>query len=206
MPELMDMSPSDDLAVHLDLTATLRGLANAHYRAELARRQGADQNRHLRQTIEDCDTNVERYQAALDAGGDPALIVFWISETSTERDNTTAALRASAAPPRRLTEGQITAIVAGPGSLLAVLRDADPRDRADLYSRIGLRMNCQPDLETLKAEVVTDDFGLVLNVCPRIDTNRYPSYRKAYYCYSTELVQEGPSGRISPRRALRFRG
>ena len=82
MPELMDMSPSDDLAVHLDLTATLRGLANAHYRAELARRQGADQNRHLRQTIEDCDTNVERYQATLDAGGDPALIVFGISETS----------------------------------------------------------------------------------------------------------------------------
>ncbi|MDI6105696.1 recombinase family protein [Actinoplanes sp. NEAU-A12] len=153
------------------LTATLRGLTDAHYRAELARHQGADQTRHLRQTIEDCDTKIKRYRAALDAGGDPVLIASWISEISSERDNATAALRLSAAPPQRLNEGQITAIVDGLGSLLAVLRAADPRDKAELYSRIGLRMTYRPGLETLKAEVVSDDFGRVLNVCPRGDLN-----------------------------------
>jgi hypothetical protein len=37
---------------------------------------------------------------------------------------------------------QIAAIVAGLGGLLNVLRRADPRDEAELCSRIGLRMAC----------------------------------------------------------------
>ncbi|MET0415045.1 MAG: hypothetical protein ABW022_03375 [Actinoplanes sp.] len=69
-----------------------------------------------------------------------------------------------------MTEEQITAIVDGLGGLLDVLRKADPRDKAELYSRIGLRMTYKPDSETLKAEVVAD-FGRVLSVCPEGDLN-----------------------------------
>ncbi|GID97671.1 hypothetical protein Adi01nite_70830 [Amorphoplanes digitatis] len=75
-------------------------------------------------------------------------------------------LRMSAAPPQRRNEDQIAAIVDGLGSLLGVLREADPRDKAELYSRIGLRLTYKPGLKTLKAEVVSD-LGRVLSVCPR---------------------------------------
>ncbi|MBO3736548.1 hypothetical protein [Actinoplanes flavus] len=189
--EPVDRFLRDELAGDT-LTATLRGLADAHYRAELARHQGADQSRYLRQTIEGCDNRIKRYRAALDAGGDPTLIASWISETSAERDNATAALRLSEAPPQQINEGQTAAIVDGLGSLLTVLRDADPRDKAELHSRIGLRMTYRPGLETLIAEVSTPASSRVFDWCPRIDTHRYPVCRMAIYNYSIELVHEEP--------------
>jgi hypothetical protein len=48
------------------------------------------------------------------------------------------------------------------------------RDKAELSSRIGLKMTYKPGLKTLKAEIVSSDLGRVLNVCPEIDTNQYP--------------------------------
>ena len=79
----------------------------------------------------------ERGRAALDAGGDPAAIAGWISETSATRAAAAATADLGAPHPRRLTEDQIAAIVEGPGELLDVLRRADPRDKAALYNRIG---------------------------------------------------------------------
>lgn len=63
----------------------------------------------------------------------------------------------------------------GLSTLLAILRSADPRDKAEVYSRIGLRMRYEPGPETIKAEVVSDDLGRVLNVCPMIDTYQWPT-------------------------------
>ena len=50
----------------------------------------------------------------------------------------------------------------GLGSLLTVLPGADPRDKAELCSWIGLRMTRKPGPKT--------DLGRVPNVCARIDT------------------------------------
>jgi hypothetical protein len=44
---------------------------------------------------------------------------------------------AQQAKPARMTEDQIGKIVDGLGGLLALLREADPRDRAEVYARIG---------------------------------------------------------------------
>jgi site-specific DNA recombinase len=126
------------------LAANLRRLADAHHRAELAAHQANDETERLGRTIEDCDAKIARYRAALDAGGGPALVAGWISETSAIRTAAAARLGLSAAPPQRLNEDQIAAIVDGLGSLLAILREAEPRDKAELYSRIGLRMTYEP--------------------------------------------------------------
>jgi hypothetical protein len=66
---------------------------------------------------------------------------------------------------------KIAAIVEGLGGLLAILNRADPRDKAEIYSRIGLRMRYDPGQETIKAEVVSNDFGRVLSACPRGDAS-----------------------------------
>ncbi|MEU4619558.1 hypothetical protein AB0G04_06220 [Actinoplanes sp. NPDC023801] len=69
-----------------------------------------------------------------------------------------------------MTGEQLDAIAAVFKDLLTLIRGADSRDRVELYSR-GLRMTFQPGPKTLKAEVVSDDFGRVYNVCPRGDLN-----------------------------------
>jgi hypothetical protein len=66
---------------------------------------------------------------------------------------------------------KIAAIVEGLGGLLAILNRADPRDKAEIYSRIGLPMRYGPGQETIKAEVVSNDFGRVLSACPRGDAS-----------------------------------
>ncbi|WP_285473711.1 hypothetical protein [Actinoplanes sp. NBRC 101535] len=70
-----------------------------------------------------------------------------------------------------MTEDHLDAIATAFKDLIKLIQGADPRDRAELYSRIGLRMTYQPDQKTLKAEVVSDDFGRVYNLCPRGDLN-----------------------------------
>ncbi|MFG1610750.1 recombinase family protein [Actinoplanes sp. NPDC049265] len=159
------------------LGANLRALADAYHRAEMFAFRANDDSGRLRQTIEDCDAKIERYRAALDAGGDPALILGWIREASTVRGTAEAALRTSAIPPQRLNDDQIAVIVNGLGSLLGVLREADPRDKAaELYSRLGLRMTYKPGPKTVVAEIVSSDLGRVLNVCPRGDLNPHALY------------------------------
>lgn len=121
-------------------------------------------------------TKIDRYRATLDAGGDPALIAGWIRETATIRTATLARIGVADGPPQRLNEDHIAAIVEGLGGLLAILKRADPRDKAEIYSRIGLRVRYEPGLETIKAEVVSDDFGRVLSACPRGDLNPHALY------------------------------
>jgi site-specific DNA recombinase len=125
----------------------------------------------IRQTTTDADTKIARYRATLDAGGGPALIASWITETTAIKNAAQVRLDLTDAPPQRMTEDQLDAIATAFEDLLRLVQGADPRDRAELHSRIGLRMTYQPGLKTLKAEVVSDDFGRVYNVCPRGDLN-----------------------------------
>jgi site-specific DNA recombinase len=65
---------------------------------------------------------------------------------------------------------QISAIIDSLGGLLHLLRQADPRDKAEIYSRLGLQLVYQPGLETLIAEVRPSAIDGVNNVCPRPNT------------------------------------
>jgi site-specific DNA recombinase len=47
---------------------------------------------------------IARYRAALDAGGDRALVAEWISETATIKKATRARLGLTEAPPERMSE------------------------------------------------------------------------------------------------------
>ena len=58
------------------------------------------------------------------------------------------------APPQHMTADQFDTISEAFNDLLTVLRDADPRDKAELYARIGLRLTYRPGPDTVIAEVV----------------------------------------------------
>jgi site-specific DNA recombinase len=84
-----------------------------------------------------------------------ADISRWITETTAERARLVA--RTRPAPPRAAMTGeQIASIVTAPGDILAVLRDADPADKAEIYSQHGLRLTYQPGQRVVRAEAHLD--------------------------------------------------
>jgi site-specific DNA recombinase len=94
--------------------------------------------------LADCDRKLAQYRAALDAGADPASLARWITETEAER----ARLRLQArqnAPKQAMSTDEIASVVNGLADLLVVLRGAEPADKTEIYSRLGLRLTYQPD-------------------------------------------------------------
>jgi site-specific DNA recombinase len=111
------------------MTDNLRRVADAQYRAAPAAHDPAGEITMLRRTIADADKKINRYRATLDAGGDPTLIAGWITETTAIKKAAQARLGLTDAPPQRMTDDQLEAIAGAFGSLLGLLRDADPRDK-----------------------------------------------------------------------------
>jgi hypothetical protein len=146
-------------------------------RASLAAHDAEGEIAEIRRTIAEADNKVNRYRATLDAGGDPALIAGWITEATAIKKAAQARLSVTEAPPQRMADDQLAAIADAFDSLLRLLRDADPRDKAELYSRIGLRLTYRPGPETMIAEVVTPAMDRVFDWCPRGDRYRKPTRR-----------------------------
>jgi site-specific DNA recombinase len=145
---------------------------------------------HARQAIADADTKLARYRAALESGTDPALIATWTAEVTAAKTTAQAQLR-SLTGRRRMTQDEIAAIVTAAGNVLAVLRDADPDDKAAIYRQLGLKLTYQPDTRTVLAEArppaVTDETIMYETECPRIDTNRNPTRATFVRRHPTEL-------------------
>jgi hypothetical protein len=152
------------------LSTTLRRLADAQHRQAQAEHHADTAAEELRRTIDDCDTQINRYRAALDAGGDPPLIAEWIRETTAMRKTAQARLGLASGTPTRMSEAQIQTIVEALGGLLGLLRNAEPSDRAEIYTRVGLQMTYQPGSETVLAQVTSKSFDGVVYVCPRSNT------------------------------------
>lgn len=154
-----------------NLATNLRKLAEAQHREAVEKEAGTPDEEQLRLTLAECDTKLAQYRAPLDAGGDPAVIVGWIKESTAVRAATQAMLGAKPKAPERMSEKQISMIIQGLGGLLELLRQADPRDKAEIYSRLGLQLTYRPGSETLIAEVVSPAIDGVNNACRRGDLN-----------------------------------
>jgi site-specific DNA recombinase len=153
------------------LADTLHRIADASHRAALAEHQQHDDAPRLRKTIAESDNKIAQYRATLDAGGDPTLVAGWISETMAVRKAAQALLGLAEAPPERMSEEQLAAIVDAFGGLLGLLRRAEQHDRAEIYTRIGLQMTYRPGTETVLAEVRSKDIDRVPVMCPEGDVN-----------------------------------
>ncbi len=70
-----------------------------------------------------------------------------------------------------MSEEQISAIVHGLGGLLGLLRQANLSDKAEIYSRLGLKLTYRPGPQKLIAEVTTSAIDGVNSVCPEGDLN-----------------------------------
>ncbi len=166
-----DILPALDhwLARSLDparLPATINDLADAQ------QDHAAPETGAIKADIAGCDRKLAQYRAALDSGGDPAIVSQWITETQAAKLAAESRLRAcqTADTPRRLSREEIAALVNAITDVLAVLRDADSRDKAELYSQLGLKLTYNPSARTIKARADLGEICTQLS-CPRGDLN-----------------------------------
>ncbi|MFC7266081.1 hypothetical protein [Streptomyces lutosisoli] len=81
------------------------------------------------------------HRAALEAGADPALVTQWIAETQARKARAEAELRTTTkGPGARMTRAEITRLVRSISDLAAVVRQAEPRDKAEIYRQLGLAL------------------------------------------------------------------
>ena len=81
----------------------------------------------------------------------------WTRTVQAERATAIATTTATATATRtRLTEPQIRNIIQALGDLTTVIKEADPVDKARIYSGLALRLTYQPSKQTVRAEVNLD--------------------------------------------------
>ncbi len=118
-----------------NLDATCEALAmagdaddEAEARAEASRRK-----------IADCDQRLARYRQTLDAGADVPTVAGWMAEVQGERLRAEQELGA-AVPGDKLTKEQIGRLVLQLRDIASVLATADPKDKAEVYAELGVRV------------------------------------------------------------------
>ena len=101
-----------------------------------------------------CDEKLARHRAALEAGADPAVVKEWIEQTQAERRNIEADQRAvAAAKPSRMSLSEIAQLVAEVGDVTRAIRAADPDLKAEIYRRLDLKLDYDPETETVHAKI-----------------------------------------------------
>jgi hypothetical protein len=101
--------------------------------------------------------------ALLEAGTDPAIISEWISEVTAARTRFKIDLDRINGQPR-LTKAQIAAIVDQLAGLATVLQNADPRDRAEVYRQMRLKLTYHNKRRLIVAETQSDESCRYLGV------------------------------------------
>ena len=98
-----------------------------------------------------CDDKLATYRAALEGGVDLETVSAWISEVRAERTRYEIDL-ARLGGQTRLSREQIASLVAQMSDLATLLHQADPRDRAEVYARLNLRLTYHKDTNRVMVE------------------------------------------------------
>jgi site-specific DNA recombinase len=131
-------------------------------------------DRAAQREMAECDAKLSQYRAALEAGADPVLVTGWINETQARRAVAKAKLREPSGQ-RRMTREEITSLVTALGDLLRVLGEADPADKAEVYSRLALTLTYHPEGRRVIAEMRPKP-DMYVEKCPRGDLNPHALY------------------------------
>ncbi|GAA2675609.1 recombinase family protein [Actinoplanes palleronii] len=129
----------------------------------------AKQKGEAQRAIVVCDGKLKQYRAALDAGADPAVVTGWIAETRAERARLQRQIIKTPTGQPRMTAEEIRELVTAVGDIKAVIRAAQPEDKAEIYRQLNLKLVYEPEMKTVCASV---DLGAHRgeNVCVRRGT------------------------------------
>ncbi|MFB7575306.1 hypothetical protein [Streptomyces sp. NPDC056165] len=126
------------------LTATLTALNHVSIAASTAQTQSPEQAQ-ARQAIKECERRLARYQAALEAGADPAVVTQWINEAQLDKEAAQTKLDALPAIARKtepqLTADQIRALTESLGDIAQRIHAADTEKKGPLYEALGITIS-----------------------------------------------------------------
>jgi site-specific DNA recombinase len=110
-----------------------------------------------RARVAKCDSKLERYRAALEAGTDPATVTKWIAEVNAERAAAEAELRtAQSQQHTTMTPEEIEELITGLGGLVRILAKAKPETRQHVYQQLGVKLTYHPDKQEIRVEANLD--------------------------------------------------
>src|SRR5690606_35676916 len=120
--------------------------------------------------------------------------------------------RLTSTVPKRLTEEEIAAMVVAIRDMRRALKSANPQDKAEVYSQMGLRLTYEPNHNAVIAQA---ELGRSCSkVCPRGDLNPHAPQRalapqasaSAYSATRTWCLHAGPSSRVGSVRLANLSG
>ena len=126
------------------------------------------------QTLVDAQTDEHNETNAARVAEARRIIAGWAAEVMATRGAAQAQIRQATQTAGRVTADEINTLVTALGSLLTVLRDADPLDKAELYARVGLQLTYEPNEKTIIAEAKPPAI-MYKGSCRRGDTNHSPT-------------------------------
>ncbi|MGH9158137.1 MAG: recombinase family protein [Acidimicrobiales bacterium] len=98
----------------------------------------------LEAKIRDCDRRLAKYRSALELTDEIGPFITWIAEVQKERRGLEAQVGRSV-PGGALTTAQVRSLVRELRSIVNVLADADPADKAELYAEMGVNLSYHLD-------------------------------------------------------------
>ncbi|MFJ2476544.1 recombinase family protein [Streptomyces sp. NPDC087659] len=133
------------------LTATIQALAQASAAASAAESQTPEQAQ-ARKAIKDCDRRLARYQAALDAGADPAVVSQWINAAHRDKESAQKQLdrlpHANRHKEPPLDAHRIRQIADGLGDIAQHIHAASTDTKGPLYEALGITISYEHETRT----------------------------------------------------------
>ncbi|WP_320776128.1 recombinase family protein [Streptomyces sp. CRN 30] len=133
------------------LAATIKALSLASAAASTADAQTPEQAQ-ARQALKDCERRFARYQAALEAGADPAVVTQWINDAHKDKQTAQEKLDALPAVTRKkespLTAQQIRELTESLGDIAQRIHTADAAKKGPLYEALGIEITYQNETRT----------------------------------------------------------
>ncbi|MDH2426478.1 recombinase family protein [Sphaerisporangium sp. TRM90804] len=117
--------------------------------------------------IDDCDRRMIRYRSTIDAGGDPQEVGKWMAETRAERLQAEGRMR-TITRTHEITEKEVKEMIPKATEMVRILQRADPVDKNDLYTQMGLHLVYNPSERVVLVEARP---SMYQSACPRGDLN-----------------------------------
>ncbi|MGW1802347.1 zinc ribbon domain-containing protein [Streptomyces sp. NPDC001984] len=133
------------------LTATITVLSHASAAASTAETHTPEQTQ-ARQAIKDRERRLARYQAALEAGVDPAVVTQWINHAQRDKEAARKKLDALPAVTRKkeppLDAQQIREITESLGDIAQRIHTASTEKKGPLYEALGITISYEKPTRT----------------------------------------------------------
>ena len=87
---------------------------------------------------------LERHRLALEAGADPTIVAGWMADTRAQRLAAQRVLASTTVAPT-MTAADVRHLIDGLGDRVAVLDEAEPSVKAEVYAALGVQLVLDPE-------------------------------------------------------------